>query len=82
MHLSELSTLFDITEGTVRRELARGPEDLPPVGRDRPLDADIELLDAFQRGEPMTNKELLQNVRAVEFQAHKKQGVFIHRAAS
>jgi hypothetical protein len=69
MHLTELSTVFDMIERTVRRALARGPEDPFPLGSHRALDADIEsslitmLLDAFQGGEPMTNKELLKTVR-------------------
>jgi hypothetical protein len=68
MHLNELSTLFDITERTLPRALARGPEDPFPLRRHRALDADIESsfiiipLDAFQRSEPMTNKELLKTV--------------------
>jgi hypothetical protein len=69
MNLSELSTLFDMTEQTVRRALARGPEDPLPLGHHRALDANIEpslitmLLDAFQPGEPVTNKELLKTMR-------------------
>jgi hypothetical protein len=61
--LSELSTLFDMTESTVHMALARSQEDPLPLGRQRALDADIKsslismLLDAFQRGEPMTNKD-------------------------
>jgi hypothetical protein len=53
MHLSELSILFDMTEGTVRSALARGPEDPLPLGHHRALDADIKsslitmLLNAF-----------------------------------
>jgi hypothetical protein len=69
MHLSELSTFFDMTERTVRRALARSPEDPLPFGRYCVMDAIIEsalvtmLLDVYQRGEPMTNKELLKTVR-------------------
>jgi hypothetical protein len=66
MHLSEISTLSDMTGRTVRRAFARGPEDPFPLEHYRALGADIELsiiimlLDAFQRGEPMTYKELLK----------------------
>jgi hypothetical protein len=69
IHLNELSTLFDTTERTVRRALARRPDDPVPLGRHCALDADIEsslitmLLDTFQRGKPMTNKELLKTMR-------------------
>jgi hypothetical protein len=64
--LSELSTLFDVTDRAVRAVLAWGPEDPLPWERHHALDADIEsslitmLLDAFQRSEPMDNKELLK----------------------
>jgi hypothetical protein len=53
----------------VRRTLSRGPEEPAALGRHRALDQTIEssiikmLLDAFQRGKPMTNKELLKTVR-------------------
>jgi hypothetical protein len=62
MHLSEFFTLFDMTERTVRRAFARGPEGPFPLGHHRALDADIEsslitmLLDAFRHGKPMINK--------------------------
>jgi hypothetical protein len=69
-HLSELSTLFDIAERTVPRPFARRPEEPLLLGHRRALDADIEsslitmLVGIFQRGEPMTNKELLKTVRS------------------
>jgi hypothetical protein len=40
------------------------------------------LLDAFQHGEPMTNKELLKTVREQDNSKFTKGWGFIHRAAS
>jgi hypothetical protein len=53
----------------VQKALARNPEDVLPLGCHRALDAHIEsslitmLLDAFQRGEVITNKELLKTLK-------------------
>jgi hypothetical protein len=89
MHLSELSALFELSQRAVRRALSRGPEEPLPLGRHCALDATIEssiitmLRDAFQRGQPMTNEELLKTERA-QYNPELTKGwvhSFIHRAA-
>jgi hypothetical protein len=67
--VKELATVFGMTSRTVRRALLRGPGEPIPMGRHAALDLDVEsslvakLQSAFQRGQPMTNKELLKMVR-------------------
>jgi hypothetical protein len=65
----ELAALFERNERTVRKTLARGPQDPGPLGRHAALESDGELslvatlLDAFGTGKSMTCKEFLQLVR-------------------
>jgi hypothetical protein len=69
LRISELCTIFDLTERTVRRALLRGPEDPNPPGRHRALSPDVEsdlitlVIGAFRSGNPLNNKELLKTVR-------------------
>jgi hypothetical protein len=65
----DLATPFEMNKCFVRRNLRQCPQEPGPLGRHKALDAQSEaalvamLLDAFQAGEPMTKKELLQIVR-------------------
>jgi hypothetical protein len=66
--MSELARIFQANAPTVRRTLLRGPEDLAPLGRHATLDDNSEaaiiasVLESFQTGKPLTQKQLLDMV--------------------
>jgi hypothetical protein len=62
----ELSDIFEMSERTIRRILAKGPQDPSPSGPHRAMDDGtgstfVQIIaEAFHRGQALTNKEMLQ----------------------
>jgi hypothetical protein len=65
LRTADLAVLFEFNERTVRKNLARGPQEPGPLGRHAALTPEVEaslvemLLEAFASGKSMTAKEFL-----------------------
>jgi hypothetical protein len=61
LDMKELSGIFEMSERTIRRILAKGPQDPSPPGRHRAMDDTTEstfmeiIVDAFHHGQALTN---------------------------
>jgi hypothetical protein len=69
LRTKDLSPLFEFNERTVRKTLARGPQEPGPLGRQAPLKPEAEsslvalLVEVFEAGKAITFKAFLQFVR-------------------
>jgi hypothetical protein len=66
INMKELSDIFGMSERTIWRILAKGPQDPSPPGCHRAMDDETEstfvhiIVEAFHRAQALTNKKMLQ----------------------